>query len=128
LLYPGGYAESPRRLFSGNAHGYPSQKVLVVVAHGAVVSVAIAPTAFRVASLLYDPSRFKDTNRYEVSEGERAVTFEACASGASRFTQFNGAFIVAGARCVPLQILTEDGDPRIHRVLSFGRGECCSAA
>jgi hypothetical protein len=124
FLYPGGYADSRPRLFSRNAEGYSAQKVLVVVEPGAVVTVAIAPTATGASSLLYDPSRFNDTNRYEVSDGESAVTFQACGKGGTHVTQFNGGFIVAGPRCVPLEISTaNDGTPR-RRVLSFGKGDC----
>src|SRR5438034_3215260 len=128
FLYPGAYAHGPRRLFSRDRNGYSSQKVLVVVERGASVTGAIAPAATRGVSLLYDPSRFNDTNRYEVSDGESAVTFQACGMGGTHVTQFNGGFIVAGPRCVPLEIWTgNDSTPR-HRVLSFGKADCASSS
>jgi hypothetical protein len=127
LLYPGDYADALKRLFARHGAGYSSQKVLVVVRRGAGVNVAIAPAASRVASLLYDPSGFKDTNSYQVSDGEPAVTFQACGGGGTRFTQFNGGFIVAGPRCVPIGIRTGSDAP-MRRVLSFGKGHCAGPA
>jgi len=123
LLYPGGYADAPRSSFVRRGRGYYSQKVLAVVRRGAAVTVSIAGTQPRTASLLYDPARFEQT-RYEVSDGGRSVTFRACATGAGGFTQFNGGFVVAGPRCVPLKVSVGNSARPTYTVLSFGSGDC----
>lgn len=129
FLYPGGYANAPRKWFIRHGAGYYSQKVLAVVDQGAVMTVAIASPATRVASLLYDPAGFEQ-GRYEVSDGERAVTFQACPKGdaligpPNRATQFNGGFIVAGPRCVSLEVWVGNNRTPKYRVLSFGMGDC----
>jgi len=130
LLYPGSYANAPRRFFIRYGTGYHSQKVLAVVEQGAVVTVAVAPAATGVASLLYDPERFNHSGGYEVSDGERAVTFKACAKGTALIgppnsaTQFPGGFIVAGPQSVPLEIWVGNNRTPMHRVLSFATGDC----
>jgi hypothetical protein len=129
LLYPGAYADEPKAWFARHDGAYRSQKVLAVIKQGSVVTVAIAPSARGAASLLYDPGAFWQPRGYEVSDGERAVTFEACSEGeaslgpAHSATQFNGGFIVAGSGCVALTAWVGDSAPR-RIVLSFGAGEC----
>ncbi len=94
------------------------------------MTVAIAPDASGDASLLYDPERFEPSGGYEVSDGERAVTFKACPKGEALIgpptspTQFPGGFIVAGPRCVPLEVWVGTDAARKQRVLSFGAGDC----
>lgn len=98
-----------------------------MVENGAVVTVTIARSARPRVSLLYEPS-LSTGGRAGVGEGDHRVTFQACRESESPFavreTQFNGAFIVAGARCVPLHIRVND-EPRTRRVaFSFGAGHC----
>jgi hypothetical protein len=40
-------------------------------------------------------------------------------------TQFNGGFVVAGIRCVPLDVLTP-GAAAVSVTLSFGAGRCAT--
>jgi hypothetical protein len=109
-----------------NAKYFPS-KVLVVVENGAVATVTIPASARRYASLLYDEESFGMGGRVGVDAGDHRVTFEACRKGESPFavpeTQFNGAFIVAGPRCVPLRIRIDGAGTR-RVALSFGAGYC----
>jgi hypothetical protein len=103
---------------------YEGAKVLVVVRSGAVATVAIPPSERPFVSLHYDPAKFKMLNRYLVSEGDGAVTFEACTD---RWTQFNGRFIVAGARCTGIDITTSPNQEPRRLVVSFGKGKCAAA-
>jgi hypothetical protein len=94
----------------------PQKKVLVVVRGGARVTVAV--TSRRHAALLYDPRAFDSAKH--VADGERAVRFVAC----EEQTQFNGAFLVDGRRCVPIEIRWDAR--RERRVASFGEGGACA--
>jgi hypothetical protein len=104
--------------------------VLIVVEQGAVVSVAIATRMTGVASLLYDPEGFEQGGGSAVSDGAPAVTFMACPKGKAAIgppnaaTQFNGGFIVAGPRCVSVEVRVGNNPTPEHRVFSFGKGDC----
>lgn len=129
LLYAGGYARVPKSRFARRGSGYRPTKILAVVDQGAVVTVAISPSAARVTALLYDPERFNRSG-YDVSDGERAVTFEACPRGQASIgppaaaTQFPGGFIVAGPRCVPLDVWIGSDSQPTRVVVSFGARPC----
>jgi hypothetical protein len=121
-----GASHAPRVAFGGRHGRYPAGKVLVVVKQGERVTMRVPTSETRVFSLLYDPGSMKANNRYAISQGEHAVTFVACpgtSSSWSRATQFNGGPIVAGARCVSLDVSVGDGPWRTIRV-AFGRGAC----
>ncbi len=74
----------------------------------------------RSFSLLYDPSQF-DENSYRVANGERKVTFHACRwqQSGGFMPGFNGGFIVAGPRCVSLNVFV-NGKPRARLSLPLG--------
>jgi hypothetical protein len=54
--------------------------------------------------------------------GDRRVRFEPC-GGDQRSTQFNGAFLMRGPLCVPVEVEVEGGTPAFA-TLSFGAGDC----
>jgi hypothetical protein len=109
-----GYADAPARTLEGRGDRWSGQKVLVRVTGGAVVTVEIAREARAFAGLLYDPSHF-NTNVPE--RAVAAVRFEPCPAQSA--TQFNGAFLVDGVRCVPVTVTVEGMQPQ-DRVLEFG--------
>jgi hypothetical protein len=130
------YAEQPASLFApidGNDR-YAGQKLLVLIRRGAVATVVVPDSMRSSAALLYNPAAWNDRNAYRIEDGESAVTFKACEKGESEpvggppngMTQFNGAFVVAGDRCVRLDVRVR-GEDQIIPVkvkLSFGAGEC----
>jgi hypothetical protein len=129
------YAEQPASLFAplpGNDGYYAGQKLLVLVRRGAVATVAVSETERRYGALLYDPADWNDLNEYRIGDGESAVTFKACkkeettpvGGSLNAMTQFNGAFVVAGVRCVPLEVLVRGQERTIPVTLSFGAGRC----
>ena len=59
----------------------------------------------------------------QVSDGHRAVRFKPCTKGRGKFTDFPGGFVVAGARCLSLNVWVRKRP--IHRALSFGAGDRC---
>ena len=115
--------------FAPRHGGYQSQKVLVLIEQGAVVTVVIPPSARKHVALLYDPAAFSDQPNLRLSDGESAVTFMACPKGQAPVgpphgpTQFNGGLIVAGPRCVPVDVAVGEASPR-RVVISFGAGRC----
>jgi hypothetical protein len=129
------YAEQPASLFAPvpaqNGH-YAGQKLLVLVRRGAVATVAVSETERRHAALLYNPADWNNRNEYRIGDGESAVTFKACKKGETApvggplnaMTQFNGAFVVAGVRCLPLEIRVRGQQQTIPVTLSFGAGRC----
>jgi hypothetical protein len=129
------YAEQPASLFAPvpaqNGH-YAGQKLLVFVRRGAVATVIVPESQRRYAALLYNPADFNDSNEYRIEDGESAVTFKACKKGEASpvggplnaMTQFNGGFIVAGARCLLLEVLVRGEQRTIPVTLSFGAGRC----
>jgi hypothetical protein len=128
FVYGKDYARPSFAVDRGRNGRYHPIKVLVVVENGAVVTVAIPRAARSYASLFYDEARFGTGGRVHVAQGDEQVTFKACRDGESPYarheTQFNGGFIVAGSRCVPL-VLTTNKDASQRRVMfSFAAGDC----
>jgi hypothetical protein len=128
------YAEQPASLFApiaGNDGYYAGQKLLVLIRRGAVATVVVPESERHYARLLYNPADWNDRNAYTVKDGETTVRFEGCPKGETanaggplnRLTQFNGSFLVAGVRCVPLEVLVR-GQGTIPVTLSFGAGRC----
>jgi hypothetical protein len=129
------YAEQPASLFApidGNGGYYAGQKLLVLLRRGAVATVVVPESKRSYAALLYNPAAWNNSNAYRIEDGESAVTFKACekrktaaVSGPpNAMTQFNGGFVVAGARCLPLEVLVRGTERMIPVTLSFGGGHC----
>jgi hypothetical protein len=123
------YEFQPGKTFAALRDGvYPSQKVLLLVRRATRPTLVVPRAARGFASLLYDRSKWKNRNAYRLDEGDVAMTFEACkglyAARPHEYTQFNGGIIVAGARCVPLDVYAEGSGKPIRATLSFGAGRC----
>lgn len=77
---------------------------------------------------MYDPSKWPDRNAYRVAEGDRSMTFRACEGEFGvrphDYTQFNGAFVVAGPGCVPVDFWVTGRSRHYRANLSFGAGRC----
>jgi len=77
---------------------------------GSVVIVKVAPADQRYLRLLYGPADSLDPGvKYTMRSGESGVTFQACNPGQGPmytpgYTDYFGAFLVKGARCVPVQV------------------------
>jgi hypothetical protein len=129
------YARQPASLFApvrGSSDRYPGLKLLVLVRPGAVATVIVPASERRDVALLYDPAAWNDRNEYQIQDGDSAVTFEACKKGETlgtggplnEMTQFNGGFLVAGVRCLPLDVLVRGPQKATRVTLSFGAGRC----
>jgi hypothetical protein len=119
-------ATYPRSNFSPRNGRYPALKQLVMLKEGAEVTISIRPSDRTRAALLYDPSDWNYSGFYQISEGEPAVTFQACPGKSKAWqdaTQFNGGFVVAGPRCVGLEVKFPSSETK-EIVVSFGTGAC----
>jgi hypothetical protein len=98
------FASRPRSWFAPAG----SDKSIAVVDAGADVTIVVAEGHRDDAALTY-------------LEPAPAVRFTACAG---RRTPFSGGFVVAGPRCVPLDVYAGESAAPERVVLSFGAGLC----
>lgn len=127
--------------FAGMRDGYASGgplplKVLVVVDPQRVATVTIAARSRGYAALGYNGVRSSGGGRpTPLSRGTRSVHFRACGAAPgstrdpwksrepwNRGTQFGGYFLVAGRRCVHVEIASRGRI--LRRVLRFGVSKC----
>lgn len=116
------YRNAPAKSFAPRNGRFPSLKVLVVVERGSPTSLMVSAFDQQPVRLLYDESVWRDDNRYRLSEGDHAVTFEPCED--RRSTQFNGAFLMRGPRCVGLEVWVEGERQARALQVPFGRVSC----
>lgn len=112
------YADDPPGRFSAPGDRATAQKVLIVVLGDASVEISVDHPD---AALAYDPAKWGGRNRMRFEAGDVRVRFEPCPD--LRSTQFNGAFLVRGPVCVPVQVWTE-GELPDSTTLSFGIPAC----
>ena len=101
-------------------------KVLVVVDPNAAPTVTIAERSRGHAALGYNDVRHNGTG-VTLDAGTQSVRFKACRAATSREpwnrgTQFGGYFLVAGRRCVYIEVATQG--KIIRRALRFGVPRC----
>ena len=101
-------------------------KVLVVVDANAAPTVTVAERSRAHAALGYNNVRHNGTG-VTLDRGTRSVRFEACSPSSGREpwnqgTQFGGYFLVAGRRCVYIEVASEGRI--IRRALRFGVPRC----
>lgn len=113
-------ADAPASQFAGKRGRYPGQKMLVVVEAGRRATLLLPLPERRHAALNYAHQSGSRDNRYALADGTAAVTFKACAD---HLTQFNGTFIVAGPRCVAIEIRQRASIRGVRRYLPFGTGD-----
>jgi hypothetical protein len=121
-------ATQPAVDFRPRGGRYQGLKVLVVVEAGATVTLVVPPAERRHLALLYDPAAWREDNRYRIADGDTAATFRSCPPGQAPVgdgdTQFNGGFLVAGPRCVTLEVSTPAWKAPRRVTVSFGAGRC----
>lgn len=122
-LYGGSqHRQSPQTDFEPLPHTsgkrYSGQKQLVFV-RGGPVTLSVAPAQRKVVSLNYGKTSFD--NGFAVTDGSSSVTFSDCGVPV---TQWAGAFIVAGARCVRLAVRDGGGVVVGSARIPFGRKAC----
>ena len=88
-------------------------KMMVRLAAGSEARLETATVGTR---LLYDRARFTESNRYQLSDGERSVRFVGCPDQPALF---NGAILTAGPTTVELGLITGGGRTDL-RVMAYG--------
>ena len=122
------FRDAPPRWFRPDDEGrYRTHKIMVQIENGDDMIVRI-PRRYRgKAGLVYDPALFG--RRLKIRQADYQVTFDVCANIAenpygAHVSQYNGGFVVARKRCVPVDVLADTGE-RMRRVrISFGAGRC----
>jgi hypothetical protein len=126
----------PRRLRYRLRDGslYAADEMVFVVRGDHAVTVEVPESERDRASLLFDNIRFrwKGADAYvverfglaEVSDGRPAVRVEPCRSGS---TLFGRGFVIAGARCLPLDVWVDGETKPMRALISFAAGECGQA-
>jgi hypothetical protein len=97
---------------------YSGEKQLVLL-RGGPVRLSVAANQRKLVSLNYDNVAFD--HGFALSDGTSSVTFSECGVPV---TQWPGAFIVAGARCVTLTVQDLAGKVLGRRQVPFGRLTC----
>ena len=89
----------------GQHRFYPIESIAVVDA-GATVTVAVTPADRDHAGLIYDQNKFRPDGLYRIADMDGVVRFEACVDPTFNhgYSQFDGGFVVAGRRCLFLEI------------------------
>jgi hypothetical protein len=123
LLGVAAHRNARPRSFAPQGGRYPSWKVLVVVERGPSVTLMVSAFHDQPVRLLYDESVWRNANRYRLSEGDTAVTFEPCDD--RRVSQFNGSFLVPRPRCVLLEVWLEGERQARALEVPFGRNASC---
>jgi hypothetical protein len=108
---------------------YVAQKVIVVVEGGRDVTVAIPRSERGDASLLWGPqpkvTRSENAlGLRQISDGNPVVRFKGCDTKVMQYV--GGGFVVAGKRCLPLDIWVDGREGPLRAVASFGAGARCS--
>jgi hypothetical protein len=126
--FPGAYADR-RNLVVGplalvgastftdaaTAHRFGGNKFPLLVRAGHTVTVSVAPSGRRAASLGYGSLARRDAG---VRDGHHTVTFVACSAAESLSTAdgpvtfWSGFVMVSEPRCVPLDVYVDDDRPR----------------
>jgi hypothetical protein len=128
------YSTSTSSFASIGGGRYRGSKLLAAVRTGWVVRLVVPSAERRRVALQYAPQHFNTA--VVPAKSEHDVTFTACpprrpflGPRTARWTQFNGAIVVAGRRCVTLAVYAAKqrrplpDQPR-HARLSFGAGAC----
>lgn len=105
----------------GTLRSYKPLKLLALVRGNTPVVLSVPVDERASIGLAYTVGAIgRVTFAKTVTAADAAVSFEPCADAADPYTQFNGVFVVAGARCAQLDVQVR-GQPDIMRLeLPFG--------
>ena len=98
--------------------------VPVIVMLRGETTASITPTAASEPYIRFLPG-FNDTNQYTLRDGQASAIFAGCSAGSSLFgagyTEFYVGVVVAGPRCITLDVRTPSSPQPVRVTLRFGR-------
>lgn len=96
--------------------------LIVLLRDDVTVSVELTPAGLPYFRFL---AGFNTTDEYTLSDGKPSATFTACSARAALFggglTEYYPGVIVAGPRCIALDVRTSASQPPHRATLQFGR-------
>jgi hypothetical protein len=98
---------------------YGGVKVLLAVDNGVTATISVPPGERANVTLRYDRALMSG-GPWTIRQGRVATTFEACAPGDYPHTQFNGGFLVRGARCAHLEVSVQGRPEPMQVAIPFG--------
>jgi hypothetical protein len=105
-----------------NSNGTLKAVPLIVMLQGQTTA-SVTPTAAGEPYLRFLPG-FNDTDQYTLREGHPSATFAGCPAGSSiyggGFTEFYVGVVVAGPRCIGVDVQTPASRQPSHLTLRFG--------
>jgi hypothetical protein len=105
----------------GRLQVYVLITVITGVRPGAAVVVRVAPEGRPYLRFLFGPQdSLQAGTPYTMGSGEAGVTFTACAAGSGLYTDYYGGMLVAGQRCVPVDVWP----PGTARPITVRLGAC----
>jgi hypothetical protein len=117
----GQFATRPEADFGPIGGGHRAYAFAVIVEAGRSVTLVI-PSAHRDRIMFnLDPGRHGPDGGYELTDGEPAVSLEACESEDTRFLE---GVIIAGPGCAAIDIVTDQGREPSRLPVSFAAGDC----
>jgi hypothetical protein len=105
----------------GTRRAYEPVKVLALVRGDTPVTLAVPLDERSVVGIVYAVDAIgRVSDAKTVTAADAAVTFQPCTDPADPYTQFNGGFAVAGARCVRLDVRVQRQPDVMRLELPFG--------
>jgi hypothetical protein len=98
---------------------YAPARLLVRLKGSRPATIAVPKTHRESVSMIFDARTWRASR--PISDGREAVKFMPC--DGSTNVIYDGAFIVAGRQCVPLEFSIARREP-VTRTVSFGAGKC----
>jgi hypothetical protein len=116
-----GYGPRAFRSVPGRAGHYWPVKVVLALDNGVEATLSVPAQSRGLVGIQYDPdSPFWNARSLKVRNARYAMTFEGCPSSGAPHTQFNGSFVVAGARCAQLEVAVQGRPEPISVAIPFG--------
>jgi hypothetical protein len=106
----------PERISAGR---YRPVKLIAMIQQGASATLTVPLSERSVVALAYRPPAW--TSAMRVSDGDAATTLSGCAPDETgNDTQFNGGFVVAGARCAHFEVRIDGRADSLLLEIPFG--------
>jgi hypothetical protein len=117
----GQFATRPEADFGPVGGGHRAYGFAVIVEADRSAKLVIPSTHRDQIMFSLDSSRHGPKGEFELSDGEPAVSLEACESEDTRFLE---ALIIAGPGCAAIDVVIDEGREPSRLPVSFGARDC----